>query len=44
MRDIKEVVAMIRESLLAVSAVVFSGGEPTMQKDALLALAREAKA
>jgi pyruvate formate lyase activating enzyme len=44
MRDIKEVVAMIRESLLAVSAVVFSGGEPTMQKDALLALATEAKA
>lgn len=44
MRDIKEVVAMIRESLLAVSAVVFSGGEPTMQKDALLALAKEAKA
>lgn len=35
---------MIKGSLLAISGVVFSGGEPTMQKDALIALAREAKA
>lgn len=34
---------MIRESLLAVSGVVFSGGEPTMQKEALLELAKTAK-
>jgi pyruvate formate lyase activating enzyme len=33
---------MIRGSLLAVSGVVFSGGEPTAQKDALLALAKAA--
>ena len=34
---------MIRGSLFAISGVVFSGGEPTMQKEALLALARIAK-
>jgi pyruvate formate lyase activating enzyme len=34
---------MIRGSLLAVSGVVFSGGEATMQKDALLALAKASK-
>ena len=34
---------MIRGSLLAISGVVFSGGEPTMQKDALTALAKAAK-
>jgi pyruvate formate lyase activating enzyme len=34
---------MIRGSLIAVSGVVFSGGEPTMQKDALMALAKAAK-
>jgi pyruvate formate lyase activating enzyme len=43
MRDIDDIVAMIKESLLAVSGVVFSGGEPTMQKEPLLALARAAK-
>lgn len=42
-RDIGEIITMIRGSLLAISGVVFSGGEPTMQKDALIALAREAK-
>ena len=42
-RDIDEIITMIRGSLLAISGVVFSGGEPTMQKDALIALAREAK-
>jgi len=34
---------MIRGSLFAVSGVVFSGGEPTMQKEALLSLARSSK-
>jgi len=34
---------MIKGSLLAISGVVFSGGEPTMQRDALIALARAAK-
>jgi pyruvate formate lyase activating enzyme len=34
---------MIKGSLLAISGVVFSGGEPTMQKDALIALARAVK-
>jgi len=34
---------MIRSSLLAISGVVFSGGEPTSQKEALLYLARAAK-
>jgi pyruvate formate lyase activating enzyme len=42
-RDFDEIITMIRGSLLAISGVVFSGGEPTMQKDALIALAREAK-
>lgn len=35
---------MIRGSLLAISGVIFSGGEPTAQKEALLSLARAAKA
>jgi pyruvate formate lyase activating enzyme len=43
LRDIDEIAGMIRGSLIAVTGVVFSGGEPTMQKDALLALARAAK-
>ncbi len=34
---------MIKGSALAISGVVFSGGEATMQKDALLALAKAAK-
>ena len=42
-RDIAEITDMIRGSLLAISGVVFSGGEPTMQKDALVALAKAAK-
>jgi pyruvate formate lyase activating enzyme len=42
-RDIDEILGMIRGSLLAISGVVFSGGEPTMQKDALVALARACK-
>jgi pyruvate formate lyase activating enzyme len=43
MREIEEIVAMIKSSLLAISGVVFSGGEPTMQKDALMALARTSR-
>lgn len=39
-RDIDEILGMIKGSLLAVSGVVFSGGEPTQQKEALVALAR----
>jgi pyruvate formate lyase activating enzyme len=43
MRDLDEIIGMMKGSLLAVSGVVFSGGEPTMQKEALLELARAAK-
>jgi pyruvate formate lyase activating enzyme len=43
MRDLDEIIGMMKGSLLAVSGVVFSGGEPTMQKEALMALARAAK-
>ncbi|MGA2698784.1 MAG: anaerobic ribonucleoside-triphosphate reductase activating protein [Methanoregula sp.] len=42
-REIDEIVGLIKESKLAASGVVFSGGEPTLQKDALLALARAAR-
>lgn len=42
-RDLQEIIDLIRGSLLAISGVVFSGGEPTLQKDALVALARAAK-
>ena len=42
-RDTEEIVEMIRGSLLAISGVVFSGGEPTAQKDTLLSLARATK-
>ncbi len=42
-RDIGEVKEMIRTSAPFISGVVFSGGEPTMQKDALVELARYAK-
>ncbi|MCX6688177.1 MAG: anaerobic ribonucleoside-triphosphate reductase activating protein [Methanoregula sp.] len=43
LRETDEVIDMIRGSLLAISGVIFSGGEPTMQKDALTTLARAAK-
>ncbi|MDP3565208.1 MAG: anaerobic ribonucleoside-triphosphate reductase activating protein [Methanoregula sp.] len=43
-RDSEEIIEMIRGSLLAISGVIFSGGEPTAQKEALLSLARAAKA
>jgi pyruvate formate lyase activating enzyme len=42
-RDCEEIVEMILGSLLAISGVVFSGGEPTAQKEALLSLARAVK-
>jgi pyruvate formate lyase activating enzyme len=43
-RDTDEIIEMIRGSLFAISGVIFSGGEPTMQKEALLALAQQSKA
>ena len=43
-RDTDEITDMIRGSLFAISGVIFSGGEPTLQKEALLALARQSKA
>jgi len=43
MRPITEVIEMIRGSRMFVSGIIFSGGEPTMQKDALLALAQASK-
>jgi pyruvate formate lyase activating enzyme len=43
LRDTDEIIDLIRGSKIAASGVVFSGGEPTMQKDALLVLARAAK-
>jgi pyruvate formate lyase activating enzyme len=42
-RDLDEVAELIAGSVLVVSAVVFSGGEPTMQGEALVGLAREAR-
>ncbi|WP_328585446.1 anaerobic ribonucleoside-triphosphate reductase activating protein [Methanofollis ethanolicus] len=42
-REVDEVLAMIEESALVISGVVFSGGEATMQKEALLALAKGVK-
>jgi len=42
-RDIDEITEMIKTSSPFISGVVFSGGEPTGQKDALIALARYAK-
>jgi pyruvate formate lyase activating enzyme len=42
-REVDEIVDLIRSSRLAVSGVIFSGGEPTMQKEALLALAAASK-
>lgn len=42
-RDIDEIKAKIREASPLISGVVFSGGEPTKQKEALLELARYAQ-
>jgi len=41
--DSGEIIRKIEDSLALVSGVVFSGGEPTLQGDALLDLARAAK-
>lgn len=42
-RDISEITGMIRTSARYISGVMFSGGEPAAQKDALAALAKSAK-
>ena len=42
-RDIDEIILMITESAPYVSGVVFSGGEPTLQMDALVTLAQRVK-
>ena len=39
-RDCSEILGWIRNASILVSGVVFSGGEPTLQRDALLTLAR----
>jgi pyruvate formate lyase activating enzyme len=42
-RDISEVIDMIRTSAPYISSVMFSGGEPAAQKEALITLAKSAK-
>jgi pyruvate formate lyase activating enzyme len=42
-REIEEIFALIKSSSPFISGVIFSGGEPTMQKEGLTALARYAK-
>lgn len=39
LREIDEIIGMIKKASLIISGVVFSGGEPTMQKDPLIVLA-----
>lgn len=41
--EIDEIEDMIRQSRLAISGVIFSGGEATMQKEAVLELARRCR-
>ena len=43
LHDIEEVIGLMASSRVLVSGVVFSGGEPTMQGEALLVLARAAR-
>ncbi|WP_048151927.1 anaerobic ribonucleoside-triphosphate reductase activating protein [Methanolacinia paynteri] len=43
LREIDEIEDMIRQSRLAISGVIFSGGEATMQKEALMELARRCR-
>jgi len=43
LREIEEVIAKIRAARPLISGVIFSGGEPTLQSEPLLALARAAK-
>ncbi|MDH7593835.1 MAG: anaerobic ribonucleoside-triphosphate reductase activating protein [Methanomicrobiales archaeon] len=42
-RNTEEIIDMVRGASLLVSGVVFSGGEPTMQREALLELARRSR-
>ena len=42
-RDIEEIKEMIKSSSPFISGVVFSGGEPTLQREALVELARYSK-
>ncbi len=42
-RDIEDIIDMIKTSAPFISGVMFSGGEPAAQKDALLALAKSAR-
>jgi len=43
LREIEEIYEMIRSSSPFISGVIFSGGEPTMQKEGLIALAQYVK-
>ena len=43
-RPVDEILDMIHSSRMLISGVIFSGGEPTMQKDALIALAEGCRA
>jgi pyruvate formate lyase activating enzyme len=43
LREIEEIYDMIKSSSPFISGVIFSGGEPTLQKDGLTALARYVK-
>ncbi|WOF16077.1 anaerobic ribonucleoside-triphosphate reductase activating protein [Methanoplanus sp. FWC-SCC4] len=43
LRETDEIVDMIRQSKIAASGVIFSGGEAAMQKDALIELAKRSK-
>jgi pyruvate formate lyase activating enzyme len=43
LREIDEIEDMIRQSRLVISGVIFSGGETTMQKEALMELARRCR-
>ncbi len=42
-RDVNEVIEMIRSASPLISGVIFSGGEPTMQKEPLIRLCESAK-
>ena len=43
-RPVDEILDLIHSSRMLISGVIFSGGEPTMQKDALIALAEGCRA
>ena len=44
LRSSEEILDLIHSSRMLISGVIFSGGEPTMQKDALIALAEGCRA